>query len=91
LNILVAKEEADRLFEDVLERKDRADGTRNALGVLQRFRCLFHLPTSLERNIQKAEYDLVINDYARAKALFGNTDVQVKLSKRIFDFVNLIH
>jgi hypothetical protein len=46
---------------------------------------------SLERNIQKADYDLVINDYARAKALFGNTDVQVKLSKRIFDFVNLIH
>ena len=66
----MAKEEADRLFEDVLERKDRADGTRNALGVLQRFRFLFHLPTSLERNIQKADYDLVINDYARAKALF---------------------
>ena len=91
LNIQVAKEEADRLFEDVLERKDRADGTRNALGVLQRFRFLFHLPTSLERNIQKADYDLVINDYARAKALFGNTDVQVTLSNRIFDFVNLIH
>lgn len=73
----VAKEEADRLFEDVLKRKDEADRTRNALGILQRFRFLFHLPSSLDKNIQKADYDLVINDYARAKALFGNTEVQV--------------
>ena len=74
----MAKAEADRLFEDVLKRKDRADGTRNALGVLQRFRFLFHLPASLERNIERSDYDLVINDYARAKALFGATDVQVQ-------------
>jgi len=47
------------------------------LGCLQRFRFLFHLPSSLDKNIQKADYDIVINDYARAKALFGNTEVQV--------------
>lgn len=73
----VAKAEADRLFNDVLERKDKADGTRNALGVMQRFRFLFHLPASLERNIKNADYDMVINDYARAKALFGDSEVQV--------------
>lgn len=77
---LGAKAEADRLFDDVLKRKEQADGTRNALGILQRFRFLFHLPSALDRNIQKADYDLVINDYARAKALFGSTEVQVLLS-----------
>lgn len=76
-----AKGEADRLFDDVLKRKEQADGTRNALGILQRFRFLFHLPSTLDRNIQKADYDLVINDYARAKALFGSTEVQVCMHK----------
>ena len=65
------------MFDDVLKRKEQADGTRNALGILQRFRFLFHLPSTLDKNIQKADYDLVINDYARANALFGQTEVQV--------------
>lgn len=77
LCFLDANAEADRLFDDVLQRKEQADGTRNALGVLQRFRFLFHLPSTLDKNIQKGDYDLVINDYARAKALFGLTEVQV--------------
>lgn len=77
LRFLDANAEADRLFDDVLQRKEQADGTRNALGVLQRFRFLFHLPSTLDKNIQKGDYDLVINDYARAKALFGVTEVQV--------------
>lgn len=83
----MAKEEADRLFEDVLKRKDEADRTRNALGILQRFRFLFHLPSSLDKNIQKSDYDLVINDYARAKALFGNTEVQVIVWLEAWSFI----
>lgn len=71
------KEEADKLFEDVLHRKDRADGTRNALNVLHRFRFLLYLPVNIERHIQKGDYDVVINDYARAKSLFSDTQVPV--------------
>lgn len=71
------KEEADKLFEDVLQRKDRADGTRSALNVLHRFRFLLYLPVNIERHIQKGDYDVVINDYARAKSLFGDTQVPV--------------
>ncbi|PSN46362.1 Exocyst complex component 2, partial [Blattella germanica] len=67
--------EANKLFEEVLARRDRADATRNALGVLQRFKFLFSLPVSIERNIRKGDYDVVINDYARAKNLFSKTDV----------------
>lgn len=69
--------EAHKLFEGVLKRRERADATRNALGVLQRFRFLFTLPVAIEKNIKRGEYDAVINDYARAHNLFGKTDVVV--------------
>ncbi|KAK8724030.1 hypothetical protein OTU49_011406 [Cherax quadricarinatus] len=84
-SIIECKEEADKLFEDVLQRKDRADGTRNALNVLHRFRFLLYLPVNIERHIQKGDYDVVINDFARAKSLFGDT--QVPLFRRFYSEV----
>ncbi|CAJ1061199.1 exocyst complex component 2 isoform X1 [Xyrichtys novacula] len=72
-----ASETADTLFQEVLGRKDKADSTRNALNVLQRFKFLFNLPLNIERNIQKGDYDVVINDYEKAKSLFGTTEVPV--------------
>nr|XP_020017111.1 exocyst complex component 2-like [Castor canadensis] len=72
-----ASNTADALFQEVLGRKDKADSTRNALNVLQRFKFLFNLPLNIERNIQKGDYDVVINDYEKAKSLFGKTEVQV--------------
>lgn len=68
---------ADTLFQEVLGRKDKADSTRNALNVLQRFKFLFNLPLNIEKNIQKGDYDVVINDYEKAKSLFGKTEVEV--------------
>ena len=52
-----AKSCADGLFKDVLGRKDKADATRNALNVLQRFKLLFYLPLNIERNIQKVKVE----------------------------------
>ncbi|XP_069765761.1 exocyst complex component 2 isoform X2 [Narcine bancroftii] len=72
-----ASNTADTLFQEVLGRKDKADSTRNALNVLQRFKFLFNLPLNIERNIQKGDYDVVINDYEKAKSLFGKTEVHV--------------
>ncbi|XP_039725410.1 exocyst complex component 2 isoform X1 [Pteropus medius] len=72
-----ASNTADTLFQEVLGRKDKADSTRNALNVLQRFKFLFNLPLNIERNIQKGDYDVVINDYEKAKSLFGKTEVRV--------------
>lgn len=72
-----AKEEAFGLFEEMLTRKEKADSTRNALSVLQRFRFLFNLPANIEKNIRKGDYEIVINDYARAKSLFHDTEVAV--------------
>lgn len=86
----MAKAEADRLFDDVLRRKDEADGTRNALGVLQRFRFLFNLPAVIDKNIQKSDYDLVINDYARANNLYRTSDVQVSNNFFVHLFTSLL-
>ncbi|XP_011147234.1 exocyst complex component 2 isoform X2 [Harpegnathos saltator] len=69
--------EANKLFDDVLARRDRADATRNALAVMQRYKFLFCMPINIERNIKRGNYDLVINDYARVKNLFKNTEVEV--------------
>ncbi|XP_030066811.1 exocyst complex component 2 [Microcaecilia unicolor] len=80
-----ASETADALFQEVLGRKDKADSTRNALNVLQRFKFLFNLPLNIEKNIQKGDYDVVINDYEKAKSLFGKTEVQV--FKKVYDEV----
>ena len=41
------------MFNDILKRKDEADAKRNALNVLQRFKFLFNLQRSIEKNIQQ--------------------------------------
>lgn len=50
---------ADRLFKEVLSRKDRADATRNALSVLTRFRFIFFLAESIDENMVKVSYYLL--------------------------------
>lgn len=42
----------------MLSRKEKADSTRNALSVLQRFRFLFNLPANIEKNIRKVSKTL---------------------------------
>ncbi|KAG6455553.1 hypothetical protein O3G_MSEX009291 [Manduca sexta] len=77
---------ADSLFSEILSRKENADKTREALSLLMRHKFLFQLPASIDRNIRKKEYDLVVNDYTRVKNLFGNTDV--KLFQKILDEID---
>lgn len=67
--------QANKLFADVLNRKERADATRNALSVLQRFKFLFFLPHNIDKHLEKGDYALIINDYSRAKSLFCESDV----------------
>lgn len=76
--------EANKLFDEVLARKDNADTTRATLTILTRHKFLFQLPGNIDKNIGKEDYDLVINDYARAKNLFGKTEVPVSISN---DFI----
>lgn len=59
-SIEAAKIKADQMFFDVLGRKDRADATRNALNVMNRFKFLFYLPANIEANIAKGTQQVQI-------------------------------
>lgn len=72
-----AKKEADQMFVDVLGRKDSADATRNAINVLNRFRFLFNLPANIESNLAKGDYDRIIDEYSRARSLYGDSDSEI--------------
>ncbi|CAG5128462.1 unnamed protein product, partial [Candidula unifasciata] len=95
--LMQAKSCADGLFQEVLGRKDKADSTRNALSVIQKFRFLFHLPLTIQRNIQKGDYNMVINDYEKAKSLFADTEIKVfkkvyrEVERRINNFRDMLH
>ncbi|XP_058058990.1 exocyst complex component 2 [Anopheles bellator] len=65
------------LFKDVLVRKEKADATRAALSAMSRHKFLFCLPNTVEKAATKNEFDIVVNDYARVKNLFGKTDVPI--------------
>ncbi|XP_028138176.2 exocyst complex component 2 [Diabrotica virgifera virgifera] len=92
-----SEREARKLFDDVLARKDRAEKTRNALNVLQRYKFLFCLPCVIERNVKKGDYDIVINDYMRVKNLFDKTEVPIfrealnEVEKRIVELQTKLH
>lgn len=74
--------EAESIFNEVLNRREKADATRNALGALNRHRMLFLLPCELQKYAARGDYDMLVNDYARARNLFGKTEVPV--SETIF-------
>lgn len=70
-----SKTKAESVFADVLKRKDDADATRNALGVIVRFKFIFFLSSKIDESMKKGEYITILNDYTRAKSLYGDTDV----------------
>jgi exocyst complex component 2 len=63
------------LFDDVLSRRAAADRSRAALSVLNRYKFLFCLPKNIELNAKKNEFDIIANDYARAKNLYGKSEI----------------
>ncbi|CAH8655198.1 unnamed protein product [Schistosoma curassoni] len=77
-----------RLFEDILKRRDRGDSIKNAISVLQRYQFLFNLPHAIRTNISKGDYNLVLNDYLRAKSLFSSSDTEVL--RRIYSDVETV-
>jgi len=85
-----ATTEAHEIFDQILTKKDAADSTRNALNILQRNRFLFNLPSSIETNIQKQDYEQVITDYLRAKKLYSHTRVYKEVEIKIEKFKNTL-
>ncbi|GAB0097923.1 Exocyst complex component 2 [Sergentomyia squamirostris] len=89
--------ESQNLFNEVLTRREKADATRLALAALFRHKFLFCLPNSVVRSAEKEDYDIVINDYARAKKLFGKSDIPIfrkvieEVDERIVDVRKCLH
>ncbi|TMW54856.1 hypothetical protein DOY81_000089 [Sarcophaga bullata] len=69
--------ESENIFTDVLLRKEKADSTRAVLLALSRHKFLFCLPNSVEKKASAGEFDIVVNDYARAKSRFGKTEIPI--------------
>jgi len=42
-----------------------------------RFKFLFFLPANIETNIAKGDFDRVIDEYERAKSLYGESDSEI--------------
>lgn len=76
-SIVKSEIEAKKLFGEVLVNRDKVERTRNALSILTRFKFLFCLPSTIVKNIEKAEYDVVINDYMRVRNLFERSEVPI--------------
>ncbi|MCD9646407.1 Exocyst complex component S5A [Datura stramonium] len=60
---------ANRAFESLFERQAQAEKIRSVQGMLQRFRTLFNLPSTIRECISKGEYDLAVREYRKAKSI----------------------
>ncbi|XP_077241364.1 exocyst complex component SEC5A-like [Tasmannia lanceolata] len=60
---------ANRAFEPLFERQAQTEKIRSVQGMLQRFRTLFNLPSSIRGSISKGEYDLAVREYSKAKSI----------------------
>ncbi|GMP79805.1 hypothetical protein CsSME_00035178 [Camellia sinensis var. sinensis] len=70
---------ANRAFGSLFERQAQAEKIRSVQGMLQRFRTLFNLPSSIRGSISKGEYDLAVREYRKAKSIVLPSHVQKKL------------
>ncbi|KAL9243691.1 hypothetical protein vseg_017548 [Gypsophila vaccaria] len=60
---------ATRAFEPLFERQAQAEKIRSVQGMLQRFRTLFNLPSTIRTSIGNGEYDLAVREYKKAKSI----------------------
>ncbi|XP_027364012.1 exocyst complex component SEC5A-like isoform X3 [Abrus precatorius] len=61
--------QANRALKPLFERQAQAEKIRTVQGMLQRFRTLFNLPTTIRVSISKGEYDLAVREYKKAKSI----------------------
>ncbi|MCO5612553.1 hypothetical protein L7F22_066821 [Adiantum nelumboides] len=79
---------ANRAFGPLFERQIQAERIRSVQGMLQRFRTLFNLPSTIRGYITKGEYELAVREYKKAKSLVLPTHVRVL--KRVLEEVEKV-
>ncbi|XP_058179698.1 exocyst complex component SEC5A-like isoform X2 [Rhododendron vialii] len=80
--------QANRAFGPLFERQAQAEKIRSVQGMLQRFRTLFNLPSSIRGSISKGEYDLAVREYRKAKSIVLPSHVGIL--KRVLEEVEKI-
>ncbi|KAL4377928.1 hypothetical protein GQ457_02G025680 [Hibiscus cannabinus] len=81
--------QAERAFEPLFERQAQAEKIRSVQGMLQRFRTLFNLPSTIRGNISKGEYDLAVREYKKAKSIALPSHVS-KYTKKVLEEVERV-
>ncbi|KAJ6735951.1 EXOCYST COMPLEX COMPONENT SEC5 [Salix viminalis] len=79
---------ANRAFEPLFERQAQTEKIRSVQGMLQRFRTLFNLPSTIRGSIGKGEYDLAVREYKKAKSIALPSHVNVL--KRVLEEVEKV-
>ncbi|AES68423.2 exocyst complex component sec5 [Medicago truncatula] len=77
--------QANYAFKPLFECQAQAEKIRTVQGMLQRFRTLFNLPSTIRGNISKGEYDLAVREYKKAKSI-----IQVGILKRVLEEVEKV-
>lgn len=79
---------AGRAFGPLFERQAQTEKIRSVQGMLQRFRTLFNLPSTIRGNISKGEYDLAVREYRKAKSIVLPSHVGIL--KRVLEEVEKV-
>ncbi|KAG6531268.1 hypothetical protein ZIOFF_005072 [Zingiber officinale] len=79
---------ANRAFQPLFERQAQAEKIRSVQGMLQRFRTLFNLPSTIRGSIAKGEYDLAVREYRKAKSIVLPSHVGIL--KRVLEEVEKV-
>ncbi|XP_061971232.1 exocyst complex component SEC5A-like isoform X1 [Populus nigra] len=79
---------ANRAFEPLFERQAQTEKIRSVQGMLQRFRTLFNLPSTIRGSIGKGEYDLAVREYKKAKSIALPSHVNIL--KRVLEEVEKV-
>lgn len=79
---------ANLAFQPLFERQVQAEKIRSVQGMLQRFRTLFNLPSTIRGNIRKGEYDLAVREYRKAKSIVLPSHVGIL--KRVLEEVEKV-
>ncbi|GAU15950.1 hypothetical protein TSUD_41730 [Trifolium subterraneum] len=82
--------QANRALKPLFERQAQAEKIRTVQGMLQRFRTLFNLPSTIRSSISKGEYDLAVREYKKAKSIALPSHIQVGILKRVLEEVEKV-
>ncbi|KAI0243645.1 Exocyst complex component S5 [Massospora cicadina] len=63
--------QADLVFGPIMERTSRSEKIRTTLGIVERYKFFFNLPSSMLGYVKTSKYDLAVRDYKKGRHLMN--------------------